>query len=54
VLFENLEEIPSGRCDEHLQKGGIPLLGIFFLSLDRQRGVRGDFRKNMSSQLWTP
>jgi hypothetical protein len=28
-----------------LQKGGIPLFG---------KGVRGDFQKNMSSQLWTP
>jgi hypothetical protein len=37
-----------------LLKGGIPLFGILFLSLDRQKGVRGDFQKNMSSQLWTP
>ena len=28
-----------------LRKGGIPLFGILFLSLDRQRGVRGDFRR---------
>jgi hypothetical protein len=34
------------------QKGGIPLFGILFLALDRQRG--GDFLKNMSTQLWTP
>jgi hypothetical protein len=32
----------------------LPLFGILFLSLDRQRGVRGDFLKNMSTQLWTP
>jgi hypothetical protein len=31
-----------------------PLLGILFLSLNRQRGVRGDFYNNMSFQLWTP
>ena len=29
-----------------LQKGGIPPLW--------QRGVRGDFWKNVSNQLWTP
>jgi hypothetical protein len=28
-----------------LQKGGIALFGILFLSLDRQRGGRGDFLK---------
>jgi hypothetical protein len=33
-----------------LLKGGIPLFGIFSLSLDRQRGVRGDFQKIMSFQ----
>jgi hypothetical protein len=31
-----------------------PLFGILFLSLNRQRGVRGDFYNNMSFQLWTP
>ena len=29
-----------------LQKGGIPPLW--------KRGVRGDFMKNVSAQLWTP
>jgi hypothetical protein len=36
------------------QKGGIPLFDILFLSLDRQRGVRGDFQRIMSFLLWTP
>jgi hypothetical protein len=35
-------------------KGGIPLFGNPFPVVDRQRGVRGDFQKNMSNQLWTP
>jgi hypothetical protein len=36
------------------KREAFPLFGIFSLSLDRQRGVRGDFHNNMSFQLWTP
>ena len=34
-----------------LQREDLPLFGIFFLPLDRQRGAGGDLRKMVSGQL---
>jgi len=56
-IYPALEDAGGGR-------DGIPLFGNPFPVRDRQRGVSlparsapaeagGDFRKNMSSQLWT-
>jgi hypothetical protein len=45
LLFKRWKINPSFPS---LEKGGIPLFDILFLSLDRQRGVRGDFQSHIS------
>jgi hypothetical protein len=46
-----LRPLPAGRLYEREE---FPSLGILFLSLDRERRVKGDFRKHRYNQLWTP
>jgi hypothetical protein len=53
-IREKIEEfVVKSLLPSLLQREESPLFGIFVLSLDRQRGAGGDFRKMVSSQLWT-
>jgi hypothetical protein len=45
-LLHRLPTLPTGRqAQAGFTKGGIPLFGNFSPVIDRQRGVRGDFRR---------